>query len=490
MNTTPILEPLASPPQHCIEDRDVPALCVDLDYTLVQTDTFIETLIVFLKQSPWLFFLLPFWAIKGKAYLKRQIADRGHLDVTNLPYRSDILGYLNQEFDSGRKIYLTTDADRKIAEAIAKHVNIFSGIFSSDGRSHFSGSHKSHVLKTHFGIQGFDYLGGKNTDHPIFTSGSPARSSNNPASYLQHPSSIIPKNTNYRFSLPTFLKALRVHQWIKNTLLFLPLAGAHLTVDVSQLFSAGMAFLSFSFCASSLYIFNDLIDLPADRRHPKKRARPFASGALPLKIGLFILPLFLIGGFSIAFWTLPPAFVSILGFYCFMTVSYSLYLKKLLMIDVLTLAGFYTLRVFAGGLAAGIPVSSWLLAFCLFFFLSLAFSKRYSELQFRKVSTHQGVERRAYIGGDKEMIGTMGTISGYLSVLVLALYINSQEVASAFQTPDILWLACPLLLYWVSRTWMLAHRGSLDDDPLVTAFHDPRSYVIGMAMGILGFLAL
>lgn len=494
MNTTSLLDPPAPSHQSSTGTQNVPALCVDLDGTLLATDTFLESMIILLKRNPFFFlFSFPLWAFRGMAYLKQQIAHRVTLDVTSLPYRQDVLNFIKQEFHSGRKLVLATGADQKFAQAVGNHLNIFSEIMASDGVTNFVGKNKRQGLESRFGFRGFDYIGDASPDLEVWKGANNALIVSSSANLLdqtgQH-THVLKHFPKPRLTATIILKALRVPQWIKNTLIFLPLAGTPLTVEASQLFAACMAFFSYSFCASSLYILNDVIDLPADRRHQKKRMRPFASGVLPLRIGIFGLPILLVAGFSIALWTLPASFVSILGLYCFMTMGYSLYLKKLLMIDVLTLAGFYTLRVIAGGLALGIPVSSWLLAFCLFFFLSLAFSKRHSELQFRKVSTHQGVERRAYIGGDKEMLGTMGTISGYMSVLVLALYINSQEVVSAFQNPEILWLACPLLLYWISRTWMLAHRGILEDDPLVTAFQDPRSYVIGLAMGVLGFLAM
>ena len=490
MPTAYIAKPSSLPTNTPVGDQNVPALCVDLDHTLVNTNTFIESLLLFIKQMPRLIFLLPIWALKGKAYLRQQIANRVRFDASNLPYREDILSFLHQEFQKGRTIILVTDADQKLAQDIADHLNIFSAILASDGNNLCSGSHKKHLLESKLGQRPWNFLGCKMESDPDYSYvshalPSPQISTHRPDTHASFHPTLKSHNT-----ISNIIKALRVHQWIKNILIFLPLAGAQLTLDFLQVFTLGIAFLSFSLCASGLYIFNDLLDLPADRRHPKKRHRPFASGALPLKAGLLAHPLLLISGFALASWCLPSGFVSILGFYCFMTVSYSIYLKKLMMIDVITLAGFYTLRVFAGGLAVGGPVSAWLLAFCLFFFLSLAFSKRHGELQFRKVSTHQGVERRAYIGGDKEMLATMGTISGYMSVLILALYINSQEVASRYQTPEFLWFACPLLLYWVSRTWMLAHRGTLEDDPLVVAFRDPRSYIIGFMMGALGYLAI
>jgi len=251
-----------------------------------------------------------------------------------------------------------------------------------------------------------------------------------------------------------------------------------------------LAFFAFSFCASGLYIFNDLLDLPAVRRHPNKKSRPFASGAFSIKTGLWLQPLLLGSAFTISLLTLPKLFSILLVGYAITTIFYSTYLKKVAILDVLILAGFYTLRIIAGGAAVGVPISAWLLAFSVFFFLSLAFGKRYAELQLRKDDKFQGIERRAYLGADKEIVGTMGTISGYMAVLVLALYINSKEVFSIYQNPNYLWFICPLLLYWISRTWLLAHRGSLDDDPLIVALRDPNSYVLGAGVAILAVLAI
>jgi len=474
-------------------DHDLPVLCVDLDGTLLATDTFLESTILLLKKNPFFIVLLPLWAWRGIAYMKQQVTKRIRLDASALPYRQDILSYIKQEFHAGRTLVLATGADQQVAKAVGTHLNIFSAIIASDGVTNIVGSHKRRILEARFGFRGFDYIGNDSADLEVWKSAHGALVASSSTTLLQQTAKFTPVLHLFPQTLPSLkivIKALRIHQWVKNIIIFLPLAAAQMILEPAMFVPACLAFLCFSVCASGLYLFNDLLDLSADRRHPKKKERPFASGTLPIHVGLLGHPLLIIGSFFLAWATLPSSFLSILLLYAFTTITYSIYLKKLMMVDVLTLAGLYTLRVLAGGVAVGITVSSWLLAFSLFFFLSLAFAKRHGELQIRKVSTYQGIERRAYIGGDKEILGTMGTISGFMSVLVLALYISGQEVSSSYQNPELLWLTCPLLLYWVSRTWLLAHRGHLDEDPLVIAFRDPRSYVIGLAMGLCGILAM
>lgn len=464
-----------------------PPLCVDLDGTLIATDTFFESLILLVKQHPWRLLCLPLWALKGKAYLKRQLAMHVTLDITNLPYRRDLLDYLQAEAQKGRSLVLATGADSTVATAIARHVNLFTAVIASDGTANLSGEKKRTELVTRFGRQGFDYVGNAFIDLKVWPAAraavlvAPSRSLIRLAKTCAPITHLFGTPTNYIIEV---VQALRIHQWVKNFLLFLPLMTAHVMTDVSRLVDATFAFLAFSLCASSLYVVNDLLDLGADRRHPKKRYRPFACGKLPISTGLLLFPMLLASGFLIAGTTLPPHFSLLLLGYAMTTTAYTFFLKKVAVLDVLTLAGLYTLRVFAGGVAVGIPISAWLLAFSLFIFLSLAFGKRHGELQLRKISKHQGIERRAYLGGDKEMLGTMGVTSGYMSILILALYLNSQEVLTSYRQPHILWLLCPMLLYWVSRTWLLAHRGQLDDDPIVITFRDPRNYALAIAISV------
>ncbi|MGH9967883.1 MAG: UbiA family prenyltransferase [Pyrinomonadaceae bacterium] len=280
-------------------------------------------------------------------------------------------------------------------------------------------------------------------------------------------------------------KALRVHQWIKNFLVFVPLLMAHKILDGTALVRTSYAFAAWCLCASGVYLLNDLLDLESDRSHPHKKHRPVASGALGPKAVWILTPFLFLSGLAIAFFVLPSPFGPSLVLYLALTTAYSVHLKRMLIVDVLLLAALYTLRVLSGGFAAAIPVSPWLLAFSMFLFLSLAFVKRYAEL--RDVATESRAEtsRRNYSTLDADVLKTFGSVSGYLSVLVLVLYINSKEVVALYHRPTVLWLIGPCLLYWITRVWLLAHRGEMDEDPILFTVKDPASYVVGVVVAVV-----
>jgi 4-hydroxybenzoate polyprenyltransferase len=284
--------------------------------------------------------------------------------------------------------------------------------------------------------------------------------------------------------------AIRVHQWVKNLLLFVPVILDHKLFDGATLAKAGIGFTAFCLAASGGYILNDMLDLEADRRHPTKRDRPFASGALPPALGVALSPLLMIGAVWLSWVFLPPRFVAALLLYLLLTTAYSSYLKRIAVLDVLLLAGLYTLRVLAGVAAAHVRFSTWLLAFSMFLFLSLAFLKRYAEISGLEPDADDQVRRRGYLRGDREWLGSMGSSSGYLSVLVLALYINSDQVVALYRAPLLLWLVCPLLLLWIGRMWLRAYRGQIHEDPIVAAVRDPLSYLLGALVGLIMYAAL
>lgn len=286
------------------------------------------------------------------------------------------------------------------------------------------------------------------------------------------------------------LRSLRIHQWVKNLLVFVPVVLDHKLLNADTMSRAGTAFLAFCCAASSAYILNDVLDLEADRRHPTKRHRPFAAGTLSPALGILLVPALLAIAFALSWTTLPAPFIELLTIYVVVTTSYSLYFKRVAVLDVLVLAGLYTLRVLAGIAAAEVRFSTWLLAFSMFLFLSLAFLKRYTEVSTMDAAGGEQVMRRGYIRGDREWLGSMGGASGYLSVLVLALYINSDQVVALYRNPLLLWLVCPLLLFWTSRMWLLAHRGRIHDDPIVATVRDPVSYVLGALVAVVLYLAL
>lgn len=294
-----------------------------------------------------------------------------------------------------------------------------------------------------------------------------------------------------RSALREWPRALRLHQWLKNVLLFVPLIAAHRYIEAALIRDAVIAFVSFGLCASSVYILNDLIDLPSDRQHATKRLRPFAAGRLPIRAGVLASPLLLALSFALAAWRLPVAFVIGLASYYTITLAYSLWLKRRLTIDVITLATLYTLRIIVGALALDIPLSFWLLAFSMFMFLSLALVKRYAELwQLKAQNNPEKAGGRSYLADDLQMIASLGAASGYISVMVLALYINDPRTTQLYRHPEFIWFACPLLLTWITRVWMLAHRGQMTEDPVIFAMRDRLSLFLGALMAIVVYAAI
>lgn len=285
-----------------------------------------------------------------------------------------------------------------------------------------------------------------------------------------------------------FPKVLRLHQWVKNLLLFVPALTAHRWLDKDVLFKSTLAFLSFSLVASSVYIINDLIDVKSDRLHPRKKNRPFASNSFPLALGVGLVPLLISLGLGLAMFV-GHEFIFVLSIYFAMTLLYSIYAKRLLLWDVIILASLYTIRIFAGSAASGVPVSKWLLAFSLFIFLSLALAKRVSELKVHQQKTGEVIPGRGYQTIDEEALSNLGSASGYLSVLVFALYVNSTEVTQFYRYPETLWFTCPLILYWISRIWIISNRGQLHDDPIVFAIKDKVSYLVLLLTMAVLFLA-
>ena len=286
-----------------------------------------------------------------------------------------------------------------------------------------------------------------------------------------------------------FPQALRVHQWVKNLLIFVPVLLDHKLFDLPVLMKAVLAFAAFCCAASGAYVLNDLLDQDADRRHRLKRHRPFAAGTLSRSFGYTMVPLLFAAALICSLW-LSPKFLILLLLYVVLTTAYSIYLKRIAILDVLLLAGLYTLRVLAGIAASHVRFSTWLLAFSMFLFLSLAFLKRYAELSELQGGTEERIEKRGYQRGDREWLGSMGGASGYLSVLVLALYVNSEQVVALYRAPLLLWLICPLLLFWISRMWLLAHRGRIHQDPIVATVRDPVSYGIGALVALILYLAV
>ena len=460
-------------------------LCVDLDGTLVRTDTCAESILALLARNPFLLFPMLAWLARGKAYFKARVAERTSFNASLLPYSSELLEYLRSERARGRRLALATASDESVARQVEAHLHLFDEVIASNGDVNLAGSKKLEALEARYGKGGFAYAGNARVDVPIWREADHAILVNTRRSIQRklerdrvRIARVFPAPKS---ALRGLIRALRPHQWAKNLLIFVPLVFGHKLGDIQRLKEAAVAFAAFCFCASSVYVLNDVLDIEADRKHHLKRTRPFAAGEIPVGAGLAAVPLLL--GLSLAISGFSPYFTGYVAGYFVVTLGYSMFLKRLPIVDVLLLAGLYTLRIMAGGAATDVVISPWLLGFSMFLFLSLALVKRYSEL--RALG-----DARGYTASDLPQLSSFGTASGYIAVLVLALYINSADVRILYSRPLLLWMVCPLLIYWISRVWLLAHRGELHDDPVLFALKDKISYVTGLLVALVMLAAL
>lgn len=471
--------------------NDIP-LCVDLDGTLVKTDTLWESLLLLVKEHPKQLLHLPQWLLKGKAYTKQKIAEIIQPDPKTLPYCDELLEHLRAEHAKGRTLILATGANHLIAKHIAAHVGLFSDVIASDDTQNMSGHTKQQELVRRYGHKGFEYAGNGAVDIPVWQAAHRGivvrapRTVERAAAQATTIHTVVPTQEKVTAS---FISAMRPYQWIKNVLIFVPLIMAHQINHGTLLFQAVIAFISFSVGASALYIINDLLDLPSDRHHHTKRYRTLAAGNLPLDKAIVGVIVLLIISFALAL-TLPISFLGVLILYMLGSSLYSFYFKRIMLLDVFVLSSLYTVRLIAGSHATHIVLSFWLLAFSIFFFLSLALIKRSAELVNAQAQGKTDIKGRGYVPQDLQLLISLGTASGYLSTLVLALYINSNEITRLYTYPFLLWLLCPIMLYWISRLWIKTYRGGLHEDPIIFAFRDKVSLSLGIISAILLYLAV
>jgi 4-hydroxybenzoate polyprenyltransferase len=454
-------------------------LCVDLDRTFTHTDLLIESFLMLVKKNPLYVFFCFYWLLKGKANLKSQIASRVSMDVSTLPYNQALLAYLGKERSQGRDLYLCTAAHWSLAQKVADHSGLFEGVLASSDAVNLSGASKAAALVEKFGANEFDYCGDAKADMPVWTHARRAivvGSKRIAAAAAKVNGNIVFLETEGT-SLRLIAKEMRVYQWVKNLLIFVPLFASHRFTDIHSIVAAMIGFASFSLCASAVYVLNDLLDLDADRRHARKRNRPFASGQLPASLGIGLSSALLLASAGLVIW-LPPKFALVLAGYFVATLAYSFVLKRQILIDVFTLAALYTARIVAGGAADDIPLSYWLVLFSGLLFLSLAMVKRYTELDALVRNGKTEAAGRGYLTPDVMILCAFGTASAYAAVLVLALYMNSPEIRMLYQHEQPLWVLFGLLLYWISRVWMLAFRGQMNDDPIVFAIKDRVSLIV------------
>ncbi|HEY9099966.1 MAG TPA: UbiA family prenyltransferase [Thiobacillus sp.] len=458
-------------------------LVVDLDGTLTPCDTLVESVIALVKRHPLNLFLIPLWLLKGRAAFKTKVASRAHFSVDNMPLRTELMDYLVSQKSMGRRLVLATAAHESIAQAMARRTGLFDDVLASDAEHNLKGRHKLAAIQRHIGND-FAYAGDSPADLPIWRAARAAVLVNVSPRIKQALDGLVSLEREFQYPAPTlrtWIKALRVHQWIKNVLVFVPLLTAFSFLDASSLVNAMIAFFAFSLTASATYVVNDLWDLDNDRTHPRKQKRPFASAALPIPTGLAVAGIALTIAFVLALYV-STAFTFMLLSYLVLTSAYSWVLKQYVLIDVFTLSLLYTLRILAGAVAIGVTTSPWLLAFSVFIFLSLALVKRCSELISLEHAGQTATHGRDYRVSDQQVLTPLGMASALGAIVVFGLYISSPEVQAHYASPVLLWLAALGMIYWLARLWIKTQRGEMHDDPIVFALHDRGSRIAVIAM--------
>lgn len=471
-------------------EEAVKPLVVDLDGTLIRSDLLIECAFAAVGRGRKGLAGVGRACLRGKAGLKHFLAAEHVFDPAVLPYDEAVLAHVEAARAQGRPVYLASASNARLVEAVADHLG-FDGWFASDETNNLSGAAKAEALVRAFGEQGFDYVGNDRVDLHVWARADEAVAIRAPAGVARRLNGLgrpVVHLEARKTGLMTWIKLLRIHQYAKNALVFVPLLTSH-SFSPEALLMACLAVTAFSLCASSVYIVNDLVDLAADRGHPTKRNRPFASGSVPLIAGLLIAPLLLVAGLGVAL-AVSPLFAGVVATYLALTTAYTFYLKRKLMLDVVTLAMLYTIRVIGGAVAISVVTSPWLLAFCLFIFTSLALIKRYIELAARLDAGLEGPSNRNYRLSDLNVVMAIAAAAGVNAMTVLTLYLNSDDVNREYRNPEFLWLICPLLLYWIGRILIMAHRRDVDDDPVVFAIRDRISQLTVISMVVVVLFAI
>lgn len=477
-----VSEQLSCPP-HGVP-VDLP-LCVDLDGTLIHSDTLADSMASLSGNLALLRALLNLPG-RGAAAFKHDIATAAKLDVATLPYNEELLAYLQGQREAGRRLVLATAADRTVGEAVAGHLGLFDEVIASDGKRNLKAAAKAAALTQRFGQQGFAYAGNDVADIAVWRQAASAILVNTLPGVARKAEGLVPIEARLAGRAPwgkALLRAMRPHQWLKNLLVFVPIFTAHALGDPRGWIAGALTFAAFCATASSIYLLNDATDLAADRRHPRKRLRPFASGVLPLPVGVLAAFALALSGLGLG---LLGGSVFVILAYAAMSVAYSVKLKELPLVDVFMLAALYTVRVYAGGVATGHDLSLWLMGFCGFLFLGLALLKRVSELTALSRRKEHTAPRRGYGAADVDMLQAFGCAASFASSVVLALFV--QREAAQYASPKVLWCVVPLILFWQCRLWLSTVRGYMHEDPIVYSGRDWVTWLIGVSvLGVLIF---
>jgi len=475
------------------DDKQIPLL-VDMDGALIATDTLYEMTLLFVKQSPLKIFMLFIWLARGKQVLKEELSERTNLNVDTLPYRQQVIDYLRSQSEQGRKIILLTGSWGDVAKRVAGRFDFISDVVATNRQQNMTGQTKAEYARRTWGEQSFDYLGNEKKDLHVwkYTRRAIVVGAQSLAETAAKVSQLEQVFAVESAGVMTWLKAIRIHQWAKNMLVFVPLLTSHSLFKPELVMNALLAYLSFCTVASATYLLNDLLDLESDRKHHTKRNRPLAAGRLTIMQGVTAGVVLFCLGLYLAIQFTNTLFLLFLLIYLTLTIMYSFVLKHLQSADVISLASLFTLRIIAGAAAISVPLSFWLLCFSMFLFLSLAMIKRVSELihlQRQTENPSQQVAGRDYLTADIVVLQSLGGAAGLMSVLIFALYVNSDQVVTMYSTPELLWLVIPVVGYWITRIWIAATRGEIDEDPVSYALHDMQSWLTVGILLLLFFLA-
>lgn len=467
-------------------------LVVDLHGALVPCDLRAEGFFTILGRDPATAFALARALLGGKAALTAFLSKHVKPDPATLPYDAGALALIRSARQEGRQVYLIAEQDDCWAGSIADHLGVLGALpdLAVGEPPKVTPASKSERLLACFGRQGFDFVGGgtdQGPDHGMVGCARTCYVIGQSPSASPKDANVVPIASERGSSLGQWIKLLRVRQYVKNALVFVPLLTSH-RFTLEAIVSSALAFVAFSFCASAVYILNDLVDLQADRHHPKKKSRPLASGALPIWPAA-ALSLGLLAAAAATSLSISVQFAETLAAYFALTTAYTFVLKRKMLVDVVVLSLLYSVRVVGGGIAAEAPVSEWLLAFSMFIFTTLALLKRYVELTRRLDAELVDPGNRNYKTGDIGIVAALAAAAGFNAVTVFALYISSDNARQLYAHPKVLWLICPLLMYWIGRALMMAHRRYMDDDPIVFAMKDRPSLVILALVSALALIA-
>ncbi len=472
-------------------DTAVP-LVVDLDGTLTYVDTLAELSVRLIKSAPLSVFLFPWYLLKGKAAFKEFVCTRQTFDPRTIPYREDLLGYIRAQRRNGRRTILATAAHKSIAQAVAAHLKLFDQILASDHLTNLKGKAKLAAIRCEVG-QKFSYAGDSAADLPIWRAATTAVLVNCAARVTRAINGVVVIERTFAGKSPlerliAWASMLRLHQWVKNLLIFVPLVTSFQFLNLSKVAVLVQGFLAFSLVASATYVANDIWDLQSDRAHPRKRHRPIARGSISIVSGAISVLALLLAGMALAWFDSRP-FAWVLVGYLTLTIVYSWALKALVLLDVLMLSLLFALRILAGSVLASAPVSTWLFGFSVFMFISLALVKRAGELVTLGQLGEPATRGRDYRVTDLNILLPLGVGTALSAIVVFCLFISAPETQIRYRSPELLWLVAFGLVYWSARLWVKVSRGEMHDDPIVYAARDLNSRLMISGMVALVLLA-